>query len=67
MVTRKRTTGQTTIYKTPHRYLKIEQHNNTNSQRWTQVLQNGQLSPLGTDTSTKSGGILAKLMGPNLH
>ena len=44
MIKRKRTKGQTTIYKTIHRKLKIEQHELTNKKRgWTQVLRKGKL------------------------
>jgi len=43
MAKRKRTKGQTTIYKTLHRKLNIDQFdtNPTKNRRWTQVLWNG--------------------------
>jgi len=36
---KKKTKGQTTIYKTLHRKLKIEQHEPTTNRGWTQVLR----------------------------
>ena len=41
MAKRKRTKGQTTIYKILHRKLKIEQHEPIKNQGWTHVLRKG--------------------------
>ena len=41
MAKRKRTKWQTTIYKTLHRKLKIEQHKHNKKLWWTQVLRKG--------------------------
>jgi len=41
MVKGKGTKGQTTIYKTLHRKLEIEQHEHHKKRGWTQVFRNG--------------------------